>query len=350
MTPLAVLKTATVAALGAILLWGSWRVPRTDTYRPADRPAVVTLAAGGIAGLGWSLALVAYGGDSAVADAAEALVVACLAVAYLGWGANMLRQQHAALASALDRVRGSERALQQADKLASLGSLSAGVAHEVNNPLQHLHVNTVMIHREVAKLAVDPEVPPAARDQLGRVSQAARANLEGLDTIRRVVLSMLDLARPPTRPVAPADLAPVAEKVLRLVAEKANLAGITLTPRLDPTGPVRAPPEEVGQILLNLLLNAIESHDGAGGSVILESGSEAEDAVVRVVDDGPGVPPDVAARLFQPFVTSKPSGTGLGLSISHRLARSFGGDLEHERRADGLTVFTLRVPRAGGAT
>lgn len=229
------------------------------------------------------------------------------------------------MAAALRRGR---EELVRAQTLAGIGSAAAGLAHEINNPLQ-IVLGYVTLHRG----RVQGEL---GRD-LERIEQEARR-------CRDILEDVLRLSRPaPPAPIAAVDLREIGEDV-------ANALHVALDGRVphftvvgEATALAVAP--AVRQILLNLAKNAAEAA-GPAGSVEIRVGQDGACALVTVTDDGPGVPVEVRARVFEPFFTTKRNGTGLGLSIARAMARALGGELALEDGGGGAR-FTLRLPLAG---
>ncbi len=236
-------------------------------------------------------------------------------------------------------------ALRQSDKLSAMGGLLAGVAHELNNPLAIAMGRAALLEEKLDD--------PRLRADAQRIRDAA-------ERCGRIVRTFLNMARSrPARrgPVALNDLARAAAEML---AYTYRSHGIGLQLALDERlPPVQADGDQVGQVVLNLLVNAQQALDGApagsaageGAQVRLRTGVEGSGAAARVFlrvsDSGPGVPPALAERIFEPFFTTKPEGmgTGLGLAVSRSLARDHGGDLVLERGPNpGGASFCLSLP------
>ncbi|HET8538723.1 MAG TPA: HAMP domain-containing sensor histidine kinase [Anaeromyxobacter sp.] len=222
-------------------------------------------------------------------------------------------------------LRQHQQKLVESEKLAGIGRLAAGIAHELNNPLQ------VML----GYLTLDRNVPDARLAQhLAAVESEARR-------CKQIVDGLLELARPPATAAA-IDLRVLCEDVTEgLLRSTSSTARVTVEGAASAMGNSL----KLRQILFNLVKNAIEAAgpDGAVQVAIRGSGDHAE---VAVTDSGPGVPKEARARLFEPFFTTKASGTGLGLAISRAIALAHGGDIRIENGDVGGAVFTLRLPRA----
>ena len=277
--------------------------------------------------------------------------------------AEALERRTTALEKAVAELRDTNTALRharagldRAERLASVGRLAAGVAHEVGNPMGALLAFLDLAQR-------DAQVGAATREHL------TRANQQG-ERVRRILRQLLEFSRPPQTARVPIDLAALAEEAVALVRAQRRYAGIQLDVEREGE-PARAIGDAgaVAQILLNLVLNACDAVraqvPGAGGRVRLRvrgaplevrAGAPRAAAAARrqfdaleclVLDDGCGIAEADRERIFDPFFTSKPpgEGTGLGLSNSLRLAEELGGGLECvEPPAGWRTAFALRLP------
>ncbi len=225
-----------------------------------------------------------------------------------------------------------EKTLQH-EKLAAVGTLAAGLAHEIRNPLNGAQLHVSFLERALKKRGAETEMIDAIHvvgDEIKRLAV--------------LVSDFLDFARPRPPQLRPTSARMLCDRVLHLLGPKANDAKVTLTldfPTRDPTLSVDA--SMVEQVLLNLLCNAIEAVAPAGhGRVILRVRRLPRDVYFEVEDDGAGLPsPD--APIFDAFFSTKPNGTGLGLAISHRIATDHGGDVTVESRP-GRTVFRVTLP------
>ena len=235
--------------------------------------------------------------------------------------------------------RRSQARLAQVARYAAMGEMAAGIAHELNQPLSAIATYAQACDRMLDGPA--PEIPEIH----GALKQIASQALRAGEIIRRL-----------RHLVGNRETERVASDVNEVVQELATLAGvdtrhndITLLFELDPqAGKVSIDRVQVQQVLLNLLRNAIESLDGLTGEhrriVISTRRVDAEDVEICVRDRGPGVPPEVAERMFEPFYTTKDSGTGLGLAISRTIARAHHGTLGHRPHAPTGAEFFLQLP------
>lgn len=232
----------------------------------------------------------------------------------------------------LTERRAWERQAMHADRLASLGQLAAGVAHEINTPL----ANIMLISESVRRRSTDPWAQ-------GRLDSL----LEQAESAAKIVRGLLDFGRRPDVNVTEVDLAVVASASIAFLRGKQS-ADVEVTLEGPPGRVVvHGDREQIAQVVTNLLNNAYDALDGHG-QIRVTVDSEASWAHVRVSDDGPGIPSDVQAHLFEPFFTTKPEGkgTGLGLAICHGIVQSHGGTIDVESVVGRGTTFDVRLPRS----
>ncbi|MCI0342650.1 MAG: protoglobin domain-containing protein [Planctomycetales bacterium] len=233
-------------------------------------------------------------------------------------------------------VRRLEARLEERRRLAAVGEMVAGVAHEVRNPLQ----NVVLGLREARRVAGAVPAASAALDQ-------AR---EGVGQIERLVSDLLSFSSRFSLSLSTVAAADLAEAAIR---ECASAFGTRPLPRAALPGEeirLRADPFRMTQVLKNLIQNAAEATAGGGGVAVAVRPDGAAHVEFVVEDDGPGIPPAIRGRLFEPFVTSKKGGTGLGLAIARRLVEAHGGEIRFETRDGGGTRVRVRLPRARTAS
>jgi signal transduction histidine kinase len=251
----------------------------------------------------------------------------------------------------LDRVSRQER-------LASLGILAAGVAHEINNPLGYISASVEFASAELDTLLVasDPEGPVMRNGGCDVSIAAAREALvdarEGIDRVTRIVRDMGMLSRDDPSRRAAVNINRVIESACTVVAPQARPRA-RLVLELQPTPRVVGDEARLGQVLLNLLVNAVHAIEPGAASenfVRIRSGvDDGGDPFVEVSDSGSGIEPDLADRIFDPFFTTKPvgGGTGLGLAISASIVRAYGGDLSVTQTAVGRgTTFRVALRAA----
>jgi signal transduction histidine kinase len=231
------------------------------------------------------------------------------------------------------KLQEQERDLLRAEQLAAVGQLAAGIAHEVRNPLTGI------------KFLVDGALRtfnpiPLAGEDLRLISQE-------IVRIERTVQGLLDFARRPPPDRRPHDLRVLAAEAAALMRGRAEQKGVAVRVELpDVRAPVSADRDQMLSLITNLLFNALDATP-PGTEIGVSVSAAGSMLTVEVIDTGPGIPPAVAAKLFTPFATTKPTGTGLGLTVARRIARDHGGDLTAANRAMGGAAFTLTLPAAG---
>ena len=271
-------------------------------------------------------------GDPAVAERGQDLKV--LLEAYLASTESLrssqesLRRQVSELSAELEQKNGL---LARRNRLAELGEMAAGVAHEIRNPLGGIRLYAGLLERDLIR---DPE-------RLGLL----RRLLDGVGQLDRIVGEMLDF----TRRIVPQPREVEAERLLEAALEAALPApgaagGVRVLRRYVPALRVRADPHHLHRALLNLVLNALEAMP-EGGTLILAAADLPEGVELRVEDSGPGIPPEALGRVFDPFFTTKARGTGLGLAIVQQVAEAHGGSAEAGNRPGGGACFRILLPQ-----
>lgn len=244
------------------------------------------------------------------------------------------------LAERQRQLEEKQRALLLAERLAAVGRVTAQVAHEVRNPLSSIGLNTELLEEAVRKAHfAAPSEEREARALLAAISTE-------VDRLTEVTDQYLRLARLPKPALAPEDVNQLLARVLDFSQKELERAGVQVERAFDERQPRALADEgQLRQVFLNLLRNSREAMP-AGGT--LRVGSRAtEDAVeVTISDTGAGIPPEVQARLFEPFFSTKSGGTGLGLSLARQILEAHGGSIACTSTAKEGTTFLLRVRRA----
>jgi two-component system NtrC family sensor kinase len=237
--------------------------------------------------------------------------------------------------------RESEARLRLNERLAAIGMLAAGVAHEINNPLAFVSGNLGFIQDELRR----QELPEEARHELLEAIIEAR---EGADRMRLIVQSLQTLSRGDPVSCHPLELHEVMESALHLVWGKVK-GRARLVRDYGALPQVRGNAVQLAQVFVNLLVNAAQAMPPSGGEIRLVTRiHDGSRVVVEVRDTGCGIPAENLDRIFEPFFTTKPAGegTGLGLSISHGILRALGGELSVESTVGEGTTFRLLLPIA----
>jgi two-component system, NtrC family, sensor histidine kinase HydH len=234
------------------------------------------------------------------------------------------------LSEVYGQLHASFEQLRRADRLSALGELSAGLAHEIRNPLGSVEGAVQILRR--------PELPTDTRNEFGTLAQKEINRLKGLLT------DFLDFARPQTPKRVPTDPGELLEAVSKLAAETAKMSGIEVRVQpVDSVSTVFVDPEQMKQVLLNLVINAIQAMP-SGGEIVLRVARTLESIILEVQDEGVGIPPEDLERVFNPFVTTRPDGTGLGLSIAYQIVSQHGGHIAAQRNPERGMTFRVTLP------
>jgi signal transduction histidine kinase len=272
------------------------------------------------------------------------------------------------LAASLDDLRTAQDRLVQTEKLASLGQLTAGIAHEIKNPLNFVNNFSALSAELVGEMKdalSDINLDKNKRDELDEIAQMLKDNLEKVvqhgKRADSIVKNMLQHSRERSGEHRPADINAIVDESLNLAyhgarAEKAGFS-IALQRDLDPSvGTVDVYPQEITRVLLNLISNGFyaatkhkaEAGDGFEPMLSATTKNLGDKVEIRIRDNGTGIPEGVKANIFNPFFTTKPSGegTGLGLSMSHDIiVKQHGGSIDVETEPGPFTEFKIVLPR-----
>lgn len=233
------------------------------------------------------------------------------------------------------RVHDTE--MVQAEHLATMGELAAGVAHEIRNPLAGIAGAIEIITKEFPQDHPDREVLEDLRQEVRR--------------IEKVLNDLLIYARPKPPQFIRADLKETVARTLQLARQQTGTKRVEFSIQLPPTiPPFRVDPEQLHQVLLNLVLNGIQAIEQEGkitiaATLLSSNAPERPEALeISVSDTGQGIPPEHRDRIFRPFYTTKRGGTGLGLSLCRRIISQHGGTLHVESELDKGSRFVIRLP------
>lgn len=248
------------------------------------------------------------------------------------------RQDACTIESQLHALETSQRAALQNEKLAAIGRLAAGIAHEVRNPLGVIRASASMVREHFTPT-----------DEAYRACDFIR---EEIDRLNSLITSLLTFSRPAELRLQSVSIEQIIDRTLQLAGEELQRRGITVTREREASSPtVTVDPDLIVQVVFGLLINAAEAL-GEQGLVIIRTVSDPREVQVEVVDTGPGVSPADAERIFEPFFTTKATGTGLGLPMAARIVRAHGGLIEvvhgQEGEARGMGArFRVHLPIAG---
>jgi len=259
-----------------------------------------------------------------------------------------LARKNRELAETLDKLTRAQEQLVRSEKLASIGQLVAGIAHEINNPVNAI-VNTVGPLEEAINEAIN-DIGSADLDARGEaardVREMVRVVQRGAQRTKAIVTALHNYSRTDDESVVDFDVDRSIDDSLELLRHL--LKDKTVTKHYGDAGRVRGHAGQINQVFMNLLTNAAQALSGRPDATItIETTGDASAVEVKIKDNGQGIPPDILPRIWDPFFTTKDvgEGTGLGLSIVHELVERHGGTIECETKVGVGTTFTVKLPR-----
>ena len=299
-------------------------------------PTVLQRLGGWLVAYGTALALLLLalplGVQAGLPYAGAAVLLAALSMV----AARQLLREKAAAERKKDL---SDKQLLQSQKLAAIGELSAGIAHEINNPL-------AIIRQEAEWLLFlcKQTLPP----DMAEVRSCPEEIIRQVDRAREITHNLLNFSRRRQTVVQAVNLNRLLEDMLRLVEREAQQRQIHLVKELSPDLPViYSDAPSIRQVVLNLLNNAIQAIDRDGTITIITQATDNQQVVLQIIDSGCGIPKESLAHIFDPFFTTKPQGrgTGLGLSICHGIIERLGGRIAVTSEVGQGTNFTIKLPQ-----
>jgi signal transduction histidine kinase len=304
--------------------------------------ALPLLKRGQVAGV-----LVVYSGELA-AFQPEVLALLEELVREIGHGLEHVDEglEHRNAEAALQR---SEARLLVADRLASVGRLAAGVAHEINNPLAYVGSNCSNALEELRRALAPSCSEEARRAGLLRATEALQEACQGSERVRVIVQDLKVLSRSDSVAPEPVDLVKILESSIRIASNEIRHRAELVKEIESDLPSISGSASRLGQVFLNLLINAAQAIEpGAAGRnrVCVRARRRGARAIIEVSDTGAGIPPELQERIFEPFFTTKPVGvgTGLGLAICHSIVSQMGGELTLESEPGKGSLFRIALP------
>jgi two-component system sensor histidine kinase HydH len=248
-----------------------------------------------------------------------------------------LKLSHEQLSAEVSRLREElsrkNRQLRRRERLAALGELAAGVAHEIRNPLGGISVFASLLRRDLAG-------QPAPLRLVEKISM-------GIARLERIVTDILEFGRPAEPVAEPVSLMDLLSEVKELAAGKRSTADIeTDVPPALRDCVMLTDAAMLQRALLNLVLNGLEAGEPSGAVVRIRVTQPSDGRIaIEISDNGPGIAPELLDRIFNPFFTTKQTGTGLGLAIVHQTVETLGGSIVAFNRPEGGAAFVLTLPR-----
>ena len=241
------------------------------------------------------------------------------------------------LRATLDSLKHAQDELVRSEKLASMGRLVAGIAHEINNPVNSM-VNTLGPLEESLSARLGGSVPADVREMLSVIQR-------GAGRTKAIVQALHSYSRGDSERLVEVDLHRGLDESLELLRHHLK-GGIHVERKYGQVGRVRGFAGQLQQVFMNLLTNAAQAL-GDNGQIVIETARVGKDVVIKIADDGPGIPPEILPRIFDPFFTTKEvgKGSGLGLSIVHGIVERHGGRIDVDSTVGRGTLFTVTLPQ-----
>jgi two-component system NtrC family sensor kinase len=268
------------------------------------------------------------------------LIIVSLAAVFVGYIISRNLAQR--LADAYRDRRVMAHQVIETGRLASIGELAAGIAHEINNPV------AIMVQEAGWIDDLLREGEPSSGENLEEIQRAVGQIRTQGDRCKEITYKLLSFARKTDPTIREVELNEVVDEVIGLTSQKTRYANVSIETELNPNLPtIHASPSELQQVLLNLVNNAIDAIERPGGTVTVATKIVEDEVVLEVRDTGKGIPEANLGRIFDPFFTTKPvgHGTGLGLPICYGIIEKMGGRITVESEIEKGTTFTVFIPR-----
>jgi two-component system NtrC family sensor kinase len=261
--------------------------------------------------------------------------------------AENLTQTNLALEETNRRLKEAQTQLIHTEKMASLGQLVAGIAHEINNPLTFVVSNLYTVENGMEHIApeAEPHLSETSLGKLRKVRARLREMEAGLDRVKDLVLNLRTFSRLDEGEFKTIDVGESIDSILVFLNHKLN-DRTEVEKQYGPSRSLSCYPGQLNQVFLNLIANAVDAIAGEGKIVITTSQTD-ETFVISVRDNGKGIPEAIRGRIFDPFFTTKPvgKGTGLGLAISYGIVQDHHGSIEVQSEEGAGSEFSVRIPR-----
>ena len=223
--------------------------------------------------------------------------------------------------------------VQRAARMSALGHLSAGLAHEIRNPLAGIEGAAAIVERS-------PENEEQRKEFLGIIQEESRR-------LNRLVTQFLEFARPRPPELRPTDVGELLQSVINLVSQTLPRLDIGIEKQIASDLQLfKCDPEQLKQVILNLLLNSVQAMPN-GGCIMVTAAEERGTLKIRVRDEGTGIPKEMVDSIYDPFFTTKETGTGLGLPIAYQFIEQHGGELALEENTERGACFSITIPTKG---
>ena len=275
------------------------------------------------------------------------LIAGCLIIftaVFAAYGYYLNKRYQKKIDENVKIVQDVELQLVHMEKMASVGVLAAGIAHEVNNPLGFLISNLESLKDYARSLAkIVPTDNPKNKTILEDLSAISAESLEGALRIKKIVSDLRTFSKQSESAVNLVDINQILESTLSIVWNEIKFK-IAVVKDYQAKTQVLADSTQLSQVFLNLLINASQAIPEKG-TVTLSTSEDNDTVYIKVSDTGPGIAPEVLTKIFDPFFSTKKTGTGLGLSVSYNIIKSHKGQIKAESTPGKGTTFTISLPK-----
>jgi two-component system NtrC family sensor kinase len=239
-------------------------------------------------------------------------------------------------------VKETEAQLIQIEKMASLGILAAGIAHEINNPLGFLISNLETLQDYTKD--IDKSINDAT--MAGDLKAITQESLEGAQRIKKIVQDLRTFSRKSESQTMPIDINQILESTLSIVWNEIKYK-VDVEKEYRASSKIWVDPTELSQVFLNILINAAQAIKNKG-TITLSTWEDEKNIFVKISDNGCGIPSEILPKIFDPFFTTSKKGTGLGLSVSYNIIKKYQGEIEVESKVGKGASFTIQLPKTNG--
>ncbi|MFH1338536.1 MAG: ATP-binding protein, partial [Candidatus Omnitrophota bacterium] len=239
-------------------------------------------------------------------------------------------------------VKETESQLIQIEKMASLGILAAGIAHEINNPLGFLISNLETLQGYTKDIGNSINDATMAED----LKAIAQESLEGAHRIKKIVQDLRTFSRKSESQAMAIDINQVLESTLSIVWNEIKYK-VDVEKDYQSNSKIWIDPTELSQVFLNILINASQAISDKG-TIALSTREDEKNVFVKISDNGCGIPSEILSKIFDPFFTTSKKGTGLGLSVSYNIIKKYHGEIRVESKVGEGTSFTIQLPKIKG--
>ncbi len=261
--------------------------------------------------------------------------------------ASELEEKNWELSRSYQRLKETQSQLVHSERMAALGQMVAGMAHEINNPLAYVtaNVHNVLSWLEGLDDTVSPALDQRQSDRWAKCQRRLHETLDGLERVKDLVLQLRTYSRLDEAELKTIDVEDSVRSVLRIIGHRIREQGVELVEQYEYSQPLECQPGAFNQVVMNLVTNALDAAPD-GGTVVLRTEATERGFLLTVRDNGPGVASGMEEKMFEPFFTTKPAGqgTGLGLAISRQIMEQHGGTLTLQSGAAGQTTFAITIP------